>query len=121
MLVAASVSAASVSWRLSARNRFSGQNAFVLTHYGFAGATRVAVSIRTKPSQTIPVFWKATCTSATSRGVSKTTTGRYTSHGLGAKVPIRLGVKRAYRCNISAQGAPIGTSVRSGYVSLWRN
>ncbi len=118
---------AAVHWKLSARGHFAGPGPFFKDHSGFNGTTRVAISIKTAARQTISVYWMASCNDALYHGplpppAPKVYVGHYTSHGMGSKVPIRIGVKKAFNCLVEVNATPLGgQSINSLYISFWRD
>ena len=83
------------------------------------------MSVKTAAPQTVHVLWWASCNNALWHGPGveprpKIYRGTYTSHGMGSKVPVKIGVKKAFDCLVSVHAAP-NVPVNSLYISFWRD
>ena len=116
LCVAGVSQAATYHWTLVKRAHTTGfPNGATVNARGFAHAKGIAISAKTTARETFKVSWTEDCTRGS---VLKVISGSFTSHGVGAKTPIKLGVANPDSCSVIVTAAP--QQAGSFYLSVWR-
>ncbi len=116
LCVAGVSEAATYHWTLVKRVHTTGvTNGATVDAQNIAHPKGIAISAKTMVRETFKVSWTENCT----RGPAlKSISGSFTSHGVGAKTPIKLALTNPDSCFVIVTAAP--QQAGSFYLSVWR-